>query len=216
MRLISSFLVTASLAMAAEGSGWRKDPQHPQLEYRISCQGGSSLTILWRNGYQGAVSFKFRAKSDSRDGIDDAKIAPGETFLSDLDTMYCSLSSLRVSVVKFSMAAPPPPPPPPPAAAKPAEPAKKELAAPEVVLSGPLFDPKAEKLPEIGPEKLAAVSKGMTKEDVVAKLGLPASKLSVRNDGEYLESYQYRLGSDKIGVVHFTNGTVTDIVQPNE
>src|ERR1700693_5517342 len=112
MRLISFLIASASLAVASDGSGWRKDPQHPQLEYRTSCLKGQALLITWRNGYPGAVAFKARVKSDSYDGIEDAKIDPGETSKPVPDTRYGSLDSLRVSVVKFSMAAPPPPPKP--------------------------------------------------------------------------------------------------------
>src|SRR5271165_1379903 len=110
MRLISFMIATASLTMA-EG-GWQKVPQYPQLEYRISCLKGQAVSIVWRNGYPGALSVKARVKSDTYDGIEDAKIPPGQTFKSDPDTMYCSLESLKVSVVKFSMAAPPPTPKP--------------------------------------------------------------------------------------------------------
>lgn len=212
MRLISFLIASASLAMASDGSGWRKDPQHPQLEYRTSCKRGDALTIVWRNGYPGTVSFKARVKSDTYDGIEDAKILPGETFLSDPDTMYCSLDSLRVSVVKFSMAAPPPPPKPvEKVSAKPVTPEPAVPAAPTIQV---LFDSNAEKLPEIAPEKLTRISMGMTREDVLAKLGPPASKLSTQDDGEYVESLQYRLGGDKISVVRLSNGIVTEIARP--
>ena len=213
MRLISFLIASASLAMASEGSGWRKDPQHSQLEYRTSCLKGQALLITWRNGYPGAVAFKARVKSDSYDGIEDAKIDPGATFKSDPDTMYCSLDSLRVSVVKFSMAAPPPPPKPVEkvSATKPAPPEPTVPAVPTIQV---LFDTNAEKLPEIAPEKLTQISMGMTREDVLAKLGPPASKLSTQDDGEYLESLQYRLGGDKISVVRLSNGIVTEIARP--
>jgi hypothetical protein len=213
MRLISFLLVSASLALAGDDAGWRKDPQHPQLEYRLACRKGQALSITWRNGYPGAVSMKARVKSDSYDGIEDVKIAPGETFLSDPDTMYCSLGSLRVSVVQFSMAAPPPAHKPAEAvsAAKagPPEPANPAVPAIQV-----LFDTNAEKLPEIAPEKLTQIATGMTREDVLAKLGPPASKLSTQDEGEYVESLQYRLGGDRISVVRLSNGIVTEIARP--
>lgn len=75
MRLISFMIASASLAMAQ--GGWQKVPQYPQLEYRTSCLNGQALSILWRNGYPGAVSLKARVKSDTYDGVEDAKIAPG-------------------------------------------------------------------------------------------------------------------------------------------
>ncbi len=212
MRLISFFITGASLAVAGSSGGWLSDPQHPQLEYRLSCQQGSALAILWRNGYPGEVSIKARVKSESYDGIEDAKIPPGETFKSDPETMSCSLGSLRVSVVKFSMAAPPPPKPT--AVADAPKPLPQEPVTPAAVPLQPLFDANAEKLPQIRPEKLAQISAGMTRDDVVAKLGTPASKISTESDGEYSESYQYRLGEDKIGVVRLLNGTVTEITRP--
>lgn len=210
-----TFILTAgaAIAMAGEGSGWRKDPGHPQLEYNISCAKGVSLSILWRNGYPGEVTLKAHVRSESYDGIEDAKVAPGGTFKSDPETMYCSLSSLNVSVVKFSMAAPPPPPKPAVAENKP-KPAKPDAPAPEPVPTLVRFDSHAEKLPEIAPEKLAEISTGMTRDDVVAKLGPPASKLSLDNDGGFVESYQYRLGGNKISIVRFLNGAVSEVTPP--
>jgi sulfur carrier protein ThiS len=54
----------------------------------------------------------------------------------------------------------------------------------------------------------------MTREDVLAKLGPPASRLSTESDGEYVETLQYRLGGDRIGVVRLSNGIVTEIARP--
>jgi hypothetical protein len=212
IRLTFILIAGAALALAGDGTGWRKDPGHPQLEYRISCS-KDSLSILWRNGYPGAVSLKAHVRSETYDGFEDAKVLPGGTFKSDPETMYCSLSSLNVSVVKFSMAAPPPAPKPTVADNK-TNPSPADSPAPEVVPPLVLFDSHAEKLPEIAPEKLAQISTGMTREDVVAKLGPPASKLSTQNDGEYLESYQYRLGGNKISVVRFLNGAVSEVTPP--
>jgi sulfur carrier protein ThiS len=213
MRLISFMIATASLALAGDGPGWQKVPRYPQLEYRLSCLNGQALSVLWRNGYPGAVSLKARVKSDTYDGIEDAKMPPGQTFKSDPDTMYCSLASVRVTVVKFSMAAPAPLPKPTEALSVP-KPAPAEPAVPAVVPPAVLFDSHAEKLPEISPERLTRISTGMTREDVLAKLGPPASRLSTESDGEYVETLQYRLGGDRIGVVRLSNGIVTEIARP--
>jgi hypothetical protein len=212
IRLTFILIASAALALAADGSGWRKDPGHPQLEYRVTCS-REALSIIWRNGYPGEVTLKAHVKSESYDGFEDAKVLPGGTFKSDPETMYCSLSSLNVSVVKFTMAAPPPPPKPVITENKP-KPVAAEPPAPEAVPTLVRFDSHAEKLPEIAPEKLAQISNGMSRDDVVAKLGPPASKLAVQNDGEFLESYQYRLGGNKISIVRFLNGAVSEVTVP--
>lgn len=209
MKFISiASLLLAACSVAIADDGLRKSPGHPQLEYRISCAKGS-VSILWRNGYPGALSLKARVKSKTYDGVEDVQIAPGGTATSDPDTMSCSLDTLSVSVVKFSMALPPPA-----KLAKMPDAAPKEDPAQTAVPTLIQFDPHAEKLPEIAPEALTQVSKGMKQEDVVAKLGLPASKLSLQDDGIYVESYQYRLAGDKISIVRFSNGIVSEIIRP--
>ena len=98
-------------AWAEEKSpAWRSDTQHPQLQYRSVCIGGSSVRVVWRNGYPGAVTLKAHMKSFSYDGMEDVRIDPGGTTKSDLETIDCQ--AMQVSVTRFSMAAPPPPPPP--------------------------------------------------------------------------------------------------------
>jgi sulfur carrier protein ThiS len=209
------FMICAG--MAAAGPVWRTDPLHPQLQYRVSCSREDSLTILWRNGYPGGVTLKAHVKSESYDGVEDVKIAPGGTSKSDVETMTCSLGSLNVTVVRFTMAAPPPKPVASATAAKTAPAANTDSSkTPETppVPSLIRFDPKAEKLPEVAPELLSQIAIGMKREEVIAKLGQPASRLAIENDGAYVESYQYRVSGDKISVVRFSNGSVTEIAPP--
>jgi sulfur carrier protein ThiS len=209
MRLPFILLAGASLTMAADG--WRQVPGHPELEYRLTCLKGTDLSVVWRNGYPGEVSLTARVRSETYDGVDQTRVAPGGTTKMDTETMSCSLGSASVSVLKFSMAAPPPPKRE--ATAKAADKPKEEPEAPPVptLLR---FDPNAEKLPQIAAEKLAEISTGMKLQDVLGKLGPPASKIETENDGEFVASYQYRLGGDKISVVRFSNGTVTEIIRP--
>lgn len=214
IRLTSISILGAALALAGEGTGWRSDPQHPQLEYRVSCDKGDALSILWRNGYPGEVSLKAHVKSFTYDGFEDAKVLPGKTFKSDPDTMSCSLGSLIITVMKFKMA--PAPVPAQTAAAPPvgAQIAPEQSAAPVVVPTLIRFEPQTEKLPEITPKQLGQIAIGMKREEVIAKLGPAASKIATENDGAYVESYRYRLGGDKIGFVRFSNGFVTEITVP--
>jgi hypothetical protein len=207
MKFVSLFMAFASLAPA--GGVWRQDPQHPQLEYQVSCEGGDALLILWRNGYPGTVTLKAQIKSLTYNGMEDAKVPAGGTFKSQPETMSCSLGSLTVKVTKFSMAAPPAQPAPKPVIAA-AVPKEAPVAEPAPTLIR--FDPHAEKLPEITLDKLALISTGMKRAEVLAKLGPPASKLSIDND----ESYQYRLGENKICIVRLSNGAVTEITSPQD
>jgi hypothetical protein len=125
--------------------------------------------------------------------------------------MECSPNSFRVALTRFSMAAPPTPPAPPP------PPAASAAAAinPPLVPSLLPFEPETEKLPELTLEALAGINVGMKQQQVVQKLGPPASKLTLPEEGELIETYRYRIVNSKITIVRFSNGTVTDIAPPH-
>jgi hypothetical protein len=210
-RTISFLFIIANVSYSAteSASGWRSDPQHPQLQYRVRCF-REAATVDWRNGYPGQVRFRASIKSPSYDGPEDVRIAPGASEQTKLETMECSPNSFRVALTRFSMAAPPtpPPPPPPPAAAAAA------ASNPPLVPSLLPFEPETEKLSELTVEALAGINVGMKQQQVVQKLGPPSSKLTLPEEGELIETYRYRIVNSKITIVRFSNGTVTDIAPP--
>jgi hypothetical protein len=88
--------------------------------------------------------------------------------------------------------APPPPPPPP-------EPV--EVAPPP---------PPPPPPPEVTIEDLQKVSNGMNRDDVL-KMGPPASRISMFDDGHLVEIYRYRTGETTLGVLRLTDGAVSNI-----
>jgi len=54
----------------------------------------------------------------------------------------------------------------------------------------------------------------MKQEDVAQKLGPPLSKVSIPEDGQLIETYRYNTVDDKISIVRFSNGAVTEILPP--
>lgn len=64
--------------------------------------------------------------------------------------------------------------------------------------------------PEMSPEEFHALSNGMARADVL-KLGAPASKITMFDDGHLVEVYSYRQNGQKFGTLRLTDGTVSKI-----
>ena len=64
--------------------------------------------------------------------------------------------------------------------------------------------------PEMSPDKFKTVSAGMSRTDLL-RLGMPASKISMDEDGRAVEVYSYRDKDRRIGTVRVSNGAVTSI-----
>jgi len=188
---------------------WLTVPQHPSLQYRFVCIKKEAQRVVWRNGYPGAVTLKAEMKSFTYEGMEDVQIEPGATTNTDLDTLNCG--NFRVSVIRFSMAAPPPPPPPSAAAKAPAEPAVPP-PPPAPILAR--FEVQTEPTPEITLEALASITIGMNQAEVRRRLGDPLSKMSIPDEQGFIETYRYQVTKGRPGVVKFTNGIVAGIVSP--
>jgi hypothetical protein len=199
---MAAFLVWPALGEST--SAWASDPTHPQLQYRIKCQRGSTY-VQWRNSYPGEVSVRAGVRSAGYDGVENITIPPNGNADSDVDTLNCSPDSFRVSLQRFSMK-PPPPPPAKPGDAKTPAPAPPQIFIPKYV--------PPQKLPEVSSEALASVKVGMRQEEVVHALGAPASKVTIPEDSQLMETYRYRLARDKVGVIRFSNGVVVEILTP--
>jgi hypothetical protein len=212
---VVSLVANVPSGATAKDTPWRKDPQHPQLQYRVTCSKGAG-TVDWRNGYPGDVKLRASIKSPSYDGTEDVKV-PGHALThTNLETMSCTPSSIRVKLIQFTMAAAPGPPPPPPAdSAKPRPPATKSDPTPPPAPPALVrFDPTAGKYPEITLEALGEIKVGMNQRQVVQKLGPPASKLTIPEDDRIIETYGYRVVDSATAIVRFSNGAVVAVTPP--
>ena len=61
------------------------------------------------------------------------------------------------------------------------------------------------------PETLAQIAVGNKRSDVVTRLGTPASKISMVEDGKLTEIYRYAAGGRTLGTVRLANGEVTQV-----
>jgi hypothetical protein len=208
LRFLPLALLLHSVCAGENGPQWFSDAQHPLLQFRFQCAKGAE-TVLWRNGYPGAVTLKARVRSSDYDGLEDVHIDAQGVAKSDLETLYCG--SFRVTVASFSMSPPPVQRPP---AAKPAAPAEAAATVQAPVPTLVRFEPRTEPFPQITLDALESVKAGMKKAEVVQNLGEPLSKLAIPEDGTLLETYRYNVARDRTVTVRFANGIVTGIVSP--
>jgi hypothetical protein len=100
-------------------------------------------------------------------------------------------------------------PPPPPASghrASVARPAAVE-ALPEIAAPPPPPPPPA---PQVTPDDLKKVMTGTSREDLL-KLGAPASKIMMSDDGHLLETFSYAAKDSSFGRVKLTDGAVSSV-----
>jgi hypothetical protein len=209
---IAMFLVVAPAisSWAAEpDAAWRTDPQHPQLQYRIRCSNGAA-TIDWRNGYAGTVSFRASVKTSTYEGTEDVRVSAGGLEHSMPDTMYCSPVGFRIALLRFSISAPEPSPQPAEAVKAPAPRAPAPPAPPPAPVLLP-FERETEKIPEVSLDALTSVNVGMTRDDVVRRLGAPRSKVSIPEDDALVETYRYNVAGGTVTVIRFSNQKVVEI-----
>jgi len=108
-------------------------------------------------------------------------------------------------VVKDHSLVPPPPPvrraasvvPPPPLAPPP---------APVVIQPIPVLPPP----PQVTPDDLKALASGTARGDVL-KLGAPASRITMYDDGHLVEIYRYQSHDTTFGVVRLSDGSVSSV-----
>ena len=193
-------------SLADQASAWNKDPQHPALEYRVKCRRETAV-VEWRSSYPGSLTLRTAIKShafnDSYDGAEDVTVAPGSVTETSLETMACAPGAFQIRVTHFEMA--PPAPASRPGAAAVA--AKMRPPAPTVAP----YVPPVDDLPAVSPEAIAAVTPGMKQREVERRLGPPASKLTIPEPGEFIETYRYQVANSRSSIVRFENGVVTDI-----
>jgi hypothetical protein len=100
--------------------------------------------------------------------------------------------------------------PPPPAVRR----ASVRKAAPAQELPPPPIappPPPAPPAPQMSAADLKHVTSGMRRNDVL-KLGAPASRISMVDEGHLLEIYRYQSSDTTLGVVRLTDGAVSTVL----
>jgi hypothetical protein len=100
------------------------------------------------------------------------------------------------------------PPPPPAPSARHAAAAPRRPASPPPALSALQVTPAPPPPPSVTTENLKTVTTGMNREDVL-RLGPPASRITMFDDGHVVEVYRYQTGDNSLGVVRLTDGAVS-------
>ncbi len=107
-------------------------------------------------------------------------------------------------VVKDHSLVPPPPPkkvaavvPPPP----PLTPSVPAVTTPRLVLPPP---------PQVTAEDLKTLASGTSKAEVL-KLGAPASRVTMFEEGHLVEIFRYQARDFAFGIVHLSDGSVTSV-----
>lgn len=99
------------------------------------------------------------------------------------------------------------PPPPPAAGARRAPKPAPEPTMPEILPPPPPPPPPP---PQVTREELKNVASGMKREELL-KLGTPASRITMDDDGHLMETYTYYVKDTAIGRVKLTDGNVTNV-----
>jgi hypothetical protein len=123
--------------------------------------------------------------------------------------------TLGPGVPKAETGGVPLPPPPPGQRGVATPPPMVSFATPQEIAQTPTLasvTPVLPPPPDMSPEELKAGSIGMSRADVL-KLGAPASKITMFDDGHLSETYSYRQQGRKFGTVRLTDGAVASVEQ---
>ncbi len=101
----------------------------------------------------------------------------------------------------------PPPPPVRHAAVRKSAPVERRMP---VIEPTPVV-PAAPPAPDVTAADLKRVTSGMLRDELL-KLGSPAARISMVDDGHLLEIYRYQMNETTFGVVRLTDGTVSTVV----
>lgn len=87
---------------------------------------------------------------------------------------------------------------------------QSEAALPAPIAPVPVFEPPAPKEPTA--EEVAGIKPGTSERDVLAALGVPASRVIIPDDDGHLrESYQFWAKGSPVGTVRLDNGYVVKV-----
>lgn len=223
--LLILFALSGAWMSGQSNSGWKTDPEHRQLKYRVQCSKGSS-TVDWANGYRKEVNVRATLRSAIYEGPKQLTIAPGGTAKLHLETLDCA--PIHVRVTNFSVAGARPPVVARRPVVLPAGTHKSAKRA-KVVSAGirsksrrkrrrpnvtaPAKAPKKSD-PEITSDALASARVGMTPEQIVARFGAPAAQITMPDENQVVQIFSYRTAQDKMGAIYFSNGKVSEVRAP--
>jgi hypothetical protein len=100
----------------------------------------------------------------------------------------------------------PPPPPARRAARRPAPPVR--TPAPAAILPEP-----SRPAPVATADDLRGIAQGMNREEVL-KIGAPAVRITMAEEGRLVEVYRYMAGERHVGMVQLSNGAVSNVQVP--
>ena len=89
------------------------------------------------------------------------------------------------------------------------KPAKKEPRNPRVYA----IMPPAPPLPEVVPESFRQIKPGLKREELLANVGTPSSRITIPETGKLVEIYRYRANGGMLGSVRLVDGKVTEVIQ---
>jgi hypothetical protein len=111
-------------------------------------------------------------------------------------------------VVKDHSLVPPPPPPVRRAAVVPPPPPVASAASASYVQPIPVLAPPPP--PHATPEDLQTLASGTNRSEVL-KLGAPASRITMYEDGHLVEIFRYQSRESTFGVVRLSDGAVSNV-----
>lgn len=82
---------------------------------------------------------------------------------------------------------------------------QQQVAIPTVRSAAPVSNTKAQMLTE-----LTGVQKGMSRDEVIGKLGAPAYRITYDADGRMFERLRFRVGPEDVAVVELADGLVEE------
>lgn len=171
------------------------------VEHAVAAAGGSAAGVAGKKVSDGITKILTKVDQQTRKAADTTRnargleVGPG-TPKAPADSVPPPPPARRAAVQKLSAL---PPPPPIPARSRSTE------AAP--------VPPPPPPEPEATGDDLKNITAGMHRDDVL-KLGAPASRITMFEDGHVVEIYRYMAKDTTLGVVRLTDGAVSSIQKP--
>jgi hypothetical protein len=170
------------------------------VEHAAAAAGGSVGGVAGKKVSDGLTKIFTKVDQTTAKAADGAKSA------------NAPLLEVGPGVPKASTAESVPPPPPVKRAsvhkAHAAEPVAPPVAAP---VPEPVAPPPPP--PEVTAEDIQKITQGMQRADLL-KLGAPASRITMFEDGHVLEIYRYQAKDATLGVVRLIDGSVNTVQRP--
>ena len=73
--------------------------------------------------------------------------------------------------------------------------------------------PPAPQLPEVAPALFRLVKLGLKREELLASVGTPSSKIIIPDGARMVEIYRYRANGETLGAVRLVDGKVSEVIE---